>query len=125
MGILLFGLSIANEKLWIEPAIGHAMQGFGLIAVSNILLTYIVDSYLPLVGEAMVVIFVLTGIIEAVLVLWSLDWIEAVGEKEAFGQMVGIQYFVLIWVVVFLVWGKKIRVMTARYGPTAWGGYDR
>jgi MFS family permease len=27
MGILLFGLTITNKKLWIEPAIGHAMQG--------------------------------------------------------------------------------------------------
>jgi uncharacterized membrane protein len=101
------------------------MQGFGLTAVSNILVTYTVDSYLPMAGEAMVVIFALRGIIGAVLVLWSLDWIEAVGEKEAFGQMVGIQYFVLTWVVVFLLCGKRIRAMTARYGPTAWDGYDR
>jgi MFS family permease len=125
MGILLFGLTIAVKKPWIEPAIGHAMQGFGLTAVSNLLVTYTMDSYLPIAGEAMVVIFVLRGIIGAVLVLWSLDWIEEVGEKEAFGQMVGIQYFVLMWVVVFLVWGKRIRAMTARYGPTAWDGYNR
>jgi hypothetical protein len=72
------------------------MQGFGLTAVSNILVTYIVDSYLPIAAEAMVVIFVLRGIIGAVLVLRSLDWIEAVGQKKAFGQIVGIQYFVLM-----------------------------
>ena len=49
----------------------------------------------------MVVIFVLRGFIGAVLVLWSLDWIEAVGEKEVFGQMVGIQYSALMWVLCF------------------------
>jgi hypothetical protein len=79
------------------------MQGFGVTAVSNLLVIYIVHSYLPTAGEAMVVIFVVTGIIGAVLALWSLDWIEAVGEKEAFGQMVGIRHFGLMWVIVFLV----------------------
>jgi uncharacterized membrane protein YqjE len=49
------------------------MQGFGLTAVSNLLVIYIVDSYLPIAGEAMVVIFVVTRIIGAVLALWSLD----------------------------------------------------
>jgi hypothetical protein len=58
-------------------------------------------------------------------VLWSLDWIEVVGEKDAFGQMMGIQYFVLMWVVVFLVLGKRIRAITARYGPTVCDGYGR
>jgi hypothetical protein len=77
------------------------MQGFSLTAVSNIVVTYTVDSYLPIAGEAMVVIFVLRGFIGAVLVLWSLDWIEAVGEKEVFGQMVGIQYSALMWVLCF------------------------
>jgi hypothetical protein len=48
-----------------------------------------------------------------------------VGEKDAFGQMMGIQYFVLMWVVVFLVLGKRIRAITARYGPTVCDGYGR
>jgi hypothetical protein len=96
MGILLFGLTTAEGNPRIEPAVGHAMQGFGLTAVSKIAVMYTVDSYLPIAGEEMIVIFVLRRIIGAVLVLWSLDWIEAVGANWGFGQMVGIQYFVLM-----------------------------
>lgn len=47
MGILLFGLTIAEKNPWIQPAIGYTIQGFGLTAVSNGAVTYAVDSYLP------------------------------------------------------------------------------
>ena len=99
------------------------MQGFGLTAVSNVVVTYAVDSYLPLAGEALVVVFVLRGIIGTVLALYSFNWIAASGEKNAFGQMVGIQYFMCVWAIVFLVWGKRIRAKTTHYGPMAWGGH--
>jgi MFS family permease len=45
MGILLFGICAAEKTLWIGPAFGYGMQGFGLTAVSNVLVTYAVDSY--------------------------------------------------------------------------------
>jgi len=126
VGILIFGLTVAAKLFWVGPAFGYAMQGFGLTAVSNVVVTYAVDSYLPLAGEALVVVFVIRGITGTVLALYSVDWIEAAGERQAFGQMVGIQYFVLITgAVAFLLWGKKIRMMTARYGPMAWEGHGR
>jgi len=126
MGILIFGLTVAAKSFWVGPAFGYGMQGFGLTAVSNVVVTYAVDSYLPLAGEALVVVFVIRGITGTVLALYSVDWIEAAGERQAFGQMVGIQYFVLITgAVAFLLWGKKIRMMTAQYGPMAWEGHGR
>lgn len=45
MGVLTFGLCIANKTSWVGPAFGYGMQGFGLTAVSNVLVTYAVDSY--------------------------------------------------------------------------------
>jgi MFS family permease len=123
MGILLFGLEIAERKPWVGIAFGYGMQGFGLTAISNVVVTYAVDSYLPLAGEALVVVFVLRGITGTVLALYSFNWIGASGEKNAFGQMVGIQYFVCLFAIVFLVWGKKIRAKTARFGPMAWGNH--
>lgn len=47
MGVLIFGLTVANKVVWIGPAFGYGMQGFGLTAVSNVVVTYAVDSYLP------------------------------------------------------------------------------
>lgn len=45
MGILIFGLTVAHKTAWIGPAVGYAMQGFGLVAVSNVVITYAVDGY--------------------------------------------------------------------------------
>jgi hypothetical protein len=84
-----------------------------------------VDSYLPLAGEALTNVFVLRGIIGTVLCLWLCPWIEHRGMKEAFGEMVGIEYFICLWAIVFLIWGKRVRAATAKYGPMSWGGYRR
>jgi MFS family permease len=45
MGVLTFGLSAARHLPWIAAAFGYAMQGFGLTALSNVAVTYAVDSY--------------------------------------------------------------------------------
>jgi MFS family permease len=122
-GILIFGLTLAEKKPWIQPAVGCAMGAFGLTAVSNVVVTYAVDSYLPLAGEALVLVFVIRGVTGTVLALYSVDWITRIGMKSAFYEMVGIQYFFILWVVVFVIWGKRIRARTAEYGPMAWRGH--
>jgi hypothetical protein len=123
MGILLFGFMIADTRFWLAPAVGYAMQAFGLTAISNIVVTYVVDSYLPFAAEAMAVIFVIKGIIGAVLILYTINWVEVAGVKPTFGQMVGVQYFFCLFVIIFLVFGKRIRAFTVRYGPMEWSGY--
>jgi MFS family permease len=47
MGILIFGLVVAHKDTWVGAAVGYAMQGFGLTAVSNVCVTYAVDAYQP------------------------------------------------------------------------------
>jgi hypothetical protein len=38
-------------------------------------------------------------------------------DTKAFGQMVGVQYAVILFSIVFLVKGKQIRRWTANFGP--------
>jgi MFS family permease len=45
MGLIVFGVCAANRAHWIGAAFGYAMQGFGLAVLSNVLVTYLVDSY--------------------------------------------------------------------------------
>jgi predicted PurR-regulated permease PerM len=40
--------------------------------------------------------------------------------KQAFGQMVAIEYFLLVFAFVFYFKGKQIRRWTASYGPLKW-----
>lgn len=44
VGLLIFGSCAQAHDPWIAPAVGYAMQGFGLTACSNIIATYAVDS---------------------------------------------------------------------------------
>ncbi|KAH9209750.1 major facilitator superfamily domain-containing protein, partial [Leptodontidium sp. 2 PMI_412] len=117
MGSLLFGFTIAEKRPWIQPAVGYAMQGFGLTAISNIVVTYVVDTYVEHAAEALTAVFVLRGVVGAVVVLYGDNWLRTAGEKQGFGQMVGVQYFLCLWAIAFLLWGKKIRAFTAWYGP--------
>lgn len=117
MGILIFGLCVAHKTHWIGAAFGYGMQGFGLTAGSNVLVTYAVDSYPILTGEALVILFMIRGISGCLLSLYAYDWIVAVGTANAFGQMVALQYFFIIFTVLFLWHGKRLRSLTALYGP--------
>lgn len=47
MGVLTFGMIIANKKSYWGAAVGFAMLGFGLTAASNVVVTYAVDGYRP------------------------------------------------------------------------------
>jgi hypothetical protein len=46
-GILIFGLCVANKTKWVGPAVGYAMQAFSVAAISNVTVTYCLDSYKP------------------------------------------------------------------------------
>lgn len=117
MGILIFGLCLAHRVAWIGPTFGFGMQGFGLTAASNVLVTYAVDSYLSLAGEVLVVVFLIRGVSGCLLSLYAYDWILAAGVSDTFGQMVGVQCFLLLFGIGFYIWGKRIRGWTSRYGP--------
>jgi hypothetical protein len=117
MGIVTFGLCLAHKTPWIGPAFGHAMQGFGLTAVSNVLVTYTVDSYPLLSGEVLVIVFLVRGVSGCLLSLYAYDWVLATGLSNTFGQMAAIQYFLILFGFVFYLYGKRIRDWTGKFGP--------
>jgi hypothetical protein len=53
------------------------------------------------------------------LALFAFNWITATGTKNAFGQMVAIPYFKLLSAILFLLFGKRIRAVSTRFGPMA------
>ncbi|KAJ5667369.1 hypothetical protein N7507_003233 [Penicillium longicatenatum] len=119
MGVLTFGISTANQVTWVGAAFGYAMQGYGLTAASNVVVTYAVDSYHQLAGEALVIVFVIRNTIAMLLALYTVNWQESTGVKNAFVQMVGIQYFFLFFTILMFLYGKRIRAWTTHFGPLA------
>ncbi|KAL6230898.1 hypothetical protein BDW75DRAFT_248257 [Aspergillus navahoensis] len=109
MGVLCFGICSARQLSWVGAAFGYAMQGFGLTALSNIVVTYAVDSYQHFAGEALVIVFVIRNTIAMLLALYTVDWQQATGTENAFGEMVAMQYFFLILGIPMFYYGKRIR----------------
>ncbi|CAK7219707.1 hypothetical protein SBRCBS47491_003938 [Sporothrix bragantina] len=117
MGILIFGLTVSHHTMWVGPAFGYGMQGFGLTAVANVVVTYAVDGYHDLSAEALTVVFVIRNVIATVLALYTKNWQTATGVQNAFGEMVAIQYFVLLMAIPFYIYGRRIRQWTTTFGP--------
>lgn len=118
LGIAAFGLCLAHKTHWIGPAFGHAMQGFGLTAASNVLVTYNVDSYPMLAGEVLVVVFLVRGVTGCLLSLYAYDWVLAEGLANTFGQMAAIQCFFALFAIMFYQYGGRIRTWTSNFGPS-------
>ncbi|KAJ5700974.1 hypothetical protein N7493_012020 [Penicillium malachiteum] len=116
-GILIFGLCIAHQTHWIGPAIGYAMQAFGVAAISNVAVTYSLDSYKPVTGEALVIIFVIRNTIGMLLSLYASDWITRQGTAAVFGEMTAIQVVSVLFAIPLYYFGRSLRAWTSSYGP--------
>ncbi|KAL4928106.1 major facilitator superfamily domain-containing protein [Aspergillus undulatus] len=116
-GVLIFGLCIANQTHWIGAAFGYAMQAFGVAAISNVAVTYCLDCYKPLTGEALVIIFVVRNTIGMLLSLYAADWIRRQGPAAVFGEMTAIQVASLSLAIPLFFWGGSLRSLTSQYGP--------
>ncbi|KAJ5669922.1 uncharacterized protein N7477_005285 [Penicillium maclennaniae] len=116
-GILIFGLCVAHKTHWIGPAVGYAMQAFGVAAISNVAVTYALDCYKPVTGEALVIIFVIRNTIGMLLSLYAADWIERQGTASVFGEMTAIQVVSILFAIPLYFWGRSLRSFTSSYGP--------
>ncbi|RDW64326.1 uncharacterized protein DSM5745_09737 [Aspergillus mulundensis] len=116
-GLLIFGLCISHQTHWIGPAVGYAMQAFGVAAISNVAVTYCLDCYKPLTGEALVIIFVIRNTIGMLLSLYAADWISRQGPAAVFGEMTAIQAASILLAIPLFFWGGPLRAWTSQYGP--------
>ncbi|PWY74323.1 MFS general substrate transporter [Aspergillus heteromorphus CBS 117.55] len=116
-GILIFGLCVANHASWAGSAVGYAMQAFGVAAISNVAVTYALDCYRGITGEALVIIFIIRNTIGMLLSLYATDWIDHQGAAKVFGEMTAIQVVSVLLAVPLFFWGGRLREITSRYGP--------
>ncbi|KAL1884968.1 hypothetical protein Plec18167_001625 [Paecilomyces lecythidis] len=117
MGLLTFGLVIATGTAWAGAAIGYGMQGFGATAATNIAITYIVDTYRPVAGETVVIVFVLRNSIVCLISTYISKWFQSQGLKDAYGELIGVAYIILSFTLLMYFVGPRVRRFTLSYGP--------
>ncbi|KAH6962448.1 major facilitator superfamily domain-containing protein [Ilyonectria sp. MPI-CAGE-AT-0026] len=112
-GILMFGMGIVYGAPWILLAVGVAIYTLGFISCTDIALAYLIDSYVNIIGDAMVGIGTVRNLF-AVIVLFGLGpWIEGMGLRNFFILLSAVAFAILLIPVLLLIWGKKIRSRTA------------
>ncbi|CZT18216.1 uncharacterized protein RCC_04060 [Ramularia collo-cygni] len=116
-GLLIYGICLAEDKHWIAPAAGYAMHSFGFVAVSNIVVTYAVDCYKPVAGEAMVFLFIARNVIAVLCSIYCFPWIQRDGLKAVFGIMAGLEWGLMLFALPIYLFAKRILDFTTRYGP--------
>ncbi|EMC91132.1 hypothetical protein BAUCODRAFT_39273 [Baudoinia panamericana UAMH 10762] len=117
VGLIIYGLLVAEKKRWVGPAFGYAMHSFGFTAVSNIAVTYAVDCYQQFAGEALVTVFVVRNVIALVCSFYANRWIAEDGMKKVFGSMAGIEWALLVLGIPLYFFTKQILAFTSSYGP--------
>lgn len=113
-GILMFGLGLAYEAPWPLLAVGFGIFGFGLIVAGDSALSYAMDCYHDIIGNALVgVVFTRNAI--SVVVLFALTpWVSAMGLRDLHILIGVLSFVILLLPMALLVWGKKARIATAR-----------
>lgn len=109
VSLALYGTSLQHAWHWTIPTIAMGLLNFSIAQATNVSLVYIVDSYRPIAGETVVTQLALKSAFGFLLSFYTNPWIDRVGYQDAFGTMAGIAGFVLMFWVVFYVWGKGIR----------------
>lgn len=116
-GLIVYGFTLAQDRHWIAPAAGYAMHSFGFVAVSNIVVTYAVDTYRSVAGEAMVVLFIVRNVIAVICSIYCFPWIQKDGLKAVFGIMAGLEWGLILFAIPLYVFAGRIVAFTSSYGP--------
>ncbi|KAH8674261.1 major facilitator superfamily domain-containing protein [Xylariales sp. PMI_506] len=112
-GLICYGLGIANGAPWIVLAIGYTLYGFVFGVMCNLSLTYVVDCYQDITGDALVAVAIVRNGISTAFVFALIPWIEQQGLYDFF-ITVGCVSTVIVGLTIPMIWfGKQARHMTA------------
>jgi uncharacterized membrane protein len=90
-------------------------MNFSIACGPNVALTYVVDSYLPWAGEAMVAVNALKNLVAFGMSYGAVPWLMSSGWSKMWGAACGICAAVMLTSVVMYVFGKSARRITAEW----------
>ncbi|KAJ6060517.1 uncharacterized protein N7446_000797 [Penicillium canescens] len=112
VALILYGVGINNQLHWMVPTLGLGMLNFAIVQATNVAMVYVIDCYRPAVGEVTVSILAFKAAFGFLLSFYTNPWIALEGYSKAFGEMAFLSGIIIVMVVIFYFWGKKIRHKT-------------
>ncbi|KAH8925315.1 MFS general substrate transporter [Atractiella rhizophila] len=114
-GLMGFGWSVEEQDAWIVPTVFFGIISFGCTLGSTTAITFAVDSYRQYAGEALVTLNFSKNVLHGlVFSLFFNHWLEHSGPKSVFLALGGIQLGFLVFTIPLFIFGKRLRLWTAR-----------
>ena len=115
IGLMGYGWSAQERDKWIVPTIFFGIISFGCSLGSTTAITFCVDSYRHLAGEALVTLNFSKNIFHGlVFSLFFASWLEDDGPRKVFLAIGGIQVACLLFTIPMYIYGKRARMWTVR-----------
>ncbi|EKV11238.1 hypothetical protein PDIG_51830 [Penicillium digitatum PHI26] len=112
-GILMFGLGLTYGVHWALLAVGFGFFGFSLAAVGGITLSYLMDCYQDIIGDALVGVIFMRNIFSVIVLFVLTPWVNRMGMRDLHILIAVIAFVILLLPIPLLIWGKKARIATA------------
>ncbi|KAF7719710.1 Uncharacterized protein PECH_008896 [Penicillium ucsense] len=97
IGLVIFGLTFARHESYVTAAVGQAISAAGLTLVPSVMLSYVVDAYPRVSGEALVLVNASKNVVAFGLSKGAYTWLAKEGIDKMFYEFAGIQ-----WACIFL-----------------------
>lgn len=103
-----------NSWSWPQIAVAWGLANFGSAPLQSLALTYMLDAYNDIIGDALTALTVVRNVFATIFVFAIPAWTDAVGTANIFNTIGAIATVILSFAGVFLWKGKLFRVKTAR-----------
>ncbi|KIW16556.1 hypothetical protein PV08_03744 [Exophiala spinifera] len=124
-GIFLYGYTATNGMHWIIPNIGVAIFAFSLVAISDNVLTYLLDSYSEILGDILTSLAFVRNGMSTLITFTCAFWIDSLGYQKTILSFGFLALATNLLLLPMIFWGKKLRIMSApRYARMAAQQFD-
>lgn len=116
VGVIVYGVASNNEAPWPLPVIlGQGFLGFSMASTGPICLTYAIESYPKLASESLVLMLFVRNMIGCGFTWAIQSWLDRDGLVTTTWLMFMLSVVINGFFIVFVIWGKTWRRMSAKY----------
>merc|ERR1711939_785093 len=113
--LILYGYTAQDKLHWIGYFVATAMGGWHSYFFFTFTLAYAVDSYTANISEMLIAMNIGKQAISFAMGIYLLEWILEIGYVKMIGGIFcGILVINNLATILFMIWGKKIRIATSR-----------
>ena len=117
IGCMIFGFAMNHGWNWVAVVMGIGLINAGSVPTISVIITYILDAYSEIVGDALVSIMIMRNALATGILFALPPWLRSnSGPISVFVTMGSLGMLLLVGNIVVIKWGKKLRALgAARY----------